>query len=348
MASQRDHHLTIWLTATTTALSISAAWWLFTEYRSSLIEKGSHPSPSSLRYKIPEQLLLSPYCEEVKLAVQLALKCGKNMYRYCDEKGTLAGNNHDLGINTKGQAENLCTKIDLENEQIIIERIKQKFPTHDIIGEESVGTGTIPRVDPNTPTWIIDPIDGTTNFVAGLPLTCVSIGLCIKEIPTVGVVYVPMTDEMYIGVVGYGCYRNGIPITKRNETKKTIKESVVCYEFACIRDPDGIMKMTAAVRKVLNNGCRTTRQFGSGVLDLCYVATGRLDIVYAGLAGEGWKPWDYCAGAVIAKEAGCSIQSFYQKDDDDEFDIYGDSVICSVNKSMINELRSLILPDLKR
>lgn len=195
---------------------------------------------------------------------------------------------------------------------------------------------------PDTPTWIIDPVDGTTNFASGIPLTCVSIGLCINGQPTLGVVYSPMTNELYIGVKGYGAYRNNIAISKRNVPTKVIKESIVCFEFGYTRDPNGIAKMVGVVERIMNNGCRATRALGSGVLDLMYVATGRLDVVYAGIAGEGWKPWDYCAGVVIATEAGCSIQSIDQVNENEPFDIYSSSIICAVNSSLISELRKLI------
>lgn len=331
--SSHHNQQTILLTVTTSVvLGCCTALWFY--------KKTS--SDQSKKYEIPKPLESCPYACEIKLAIHLALKCGTNMYKYCDEKGTLSELTHDLGINTKGQDENFCTKIDIENEHIVLSGIKQKFPSHDVIGEESVGTGIIPRIDPTKPTWIIDPIDGTTNFASGLPLTCVSIGFCINGKPTMGVVYAPMTNEMYVGVIGYGSYRNGLRIQKRNEPTKIIKESVIGYEFGYTRDEVGIQKMVTAIQRILVNGCRTTRQLGSGVLDLCYVATGRLDLVYSGVAGEGWKPWDYCAGTVIVKEAGCTIESFYDVQSD-SFDIYSDSVICAVNKSMVVELRSLIL-----
>jgi fructose-1,6-bisphosphatase/inositol monophosphatase family enzyme len=119
-----------------------------------------------------------------------------------------------------------------------------------------------------------------------------------------------------------------------------------------------VTKPTEMVSKLLRNGnetcnvfwntvlehrCRTTRSIGSGVLDLCYVATGRLDVVYAGLAGEGWKPWDYCAGMVIANEAGCSLQALSGQKEGEDFDIYSDSIICAVNSSLMSKLRTTIL-----
>jgi myo-inositol-1(or 4)-monophosphatase len=126
-------------------------------------------------------------------------------------------------------------------------------------------------------------VDGTTNFASGLPLTCVSIGWCAKGgRPTVGVVYAPMTDELYMAVSGYGAFRNGVRLDmnchNNHQTiqKKLLKDSIVCFEFGYERDPVGIAKMVKTVQAILVHGCRATRSLGSGVLNLCYVASGTL------------------------------------------------------------------------
>jgi fructose-1,6-bisphosphatase/inositol monophosphatase family enzyme len=292
----------------------------------------------SSKYNVPSDLVNSPYGKEVVVALELALKAGLNMIAYCDQKGTEAESGQDLEIKTKGQPEDFCTRVDIENENLVMEGLLKSFPTHTIIGEESVGNNPLPPLTTD-PTWIIDPIDGNTNFASGLPLTCVSIGFCDKKNPVIGVVYAPMTDEVYLAVRGYGAYRNGVKITQR-ETK-ALCDAVVCFEFGYARDQEAVDKMVGAVRKILEHGCRTCRCLGSGVLDLCYVATGRLDVVYAGVAGEGWKPWDYCAGFVVATEAGCTMQPIAQLSKTD-FDIYSSSVICGVSSNLVQELRATI------
>lgn len=312
---------------------------------------------------IPQQLQSSPYINELTLAIKLALECGNNIYQHCYNKGTIAeeGNETNLLLETKGQPEDFCTMIDIQNEQIVTNGIRTNFPNHHIIGEESVGTGIIPKLDPNIPTWIIDPIDGTTNFVSGIPISCVSIGLCINGLPTLGVIYAPMTNELYIGIIGYGAYRNGILITnhnKKNQTlvKKSLKESVIGFEFGYVRDTIGIDLMIQVLHNIMLYGCRTVRSLGSGVLDIVYVATGKLDIIYAGIATEGFKPWDYCAAYVIINESGCIIDTLYKNEKKDKennnsntnnhnnvFDIYSKSVICAVNQSLIDEFRQEIL-----
>lgn len=273
------------------------------------------------------------------------------MVIYLEAKGTDAEASMDLGIETKSGAADFCTKVDVENERLVIEGIRRRFPNHDIIGEESVGTGSIPPINESVPTWIIDPIDGTTNFSAGLQsLTCVSIGLCVGGRPVVGVVYAPGSDELYVAVKGCGAYRNGLLISQNPErSTKTLAEAVVCNEMGYARSREEGEILVNAQLNLLLTGCRGMRQLGSGCLDLCFVASGRLDVVYAGLCNEGWKPWDYAAGLVICQEAGCTMETIEDQETPgcDGFDLYGKSVICGVSKELVSELRSVLVSDEK-
>jgi fructose-1,6-bisphosphatase/inositol monophosphatase family enzyme len=275
------------------------------------------------------------------------------MVKHLDSRGTEAGEvtTSELGISVKGSAADFATAIDLENEIAMLERLEKEFPSHSVIGEESTGTGS---PDPLTadPTWIVDPIDGTTNFAAGLPLTCVSIGFCDGGEPVLGCVYSPATRELYLAVKGMGAYRNGHRIRGTTEKKKHLLDSVVCFEFGYARSEEAVDLMVGAVKRILMNGCRTTRSLGSGVLDLCYVASGRLDVVYCGTSDEGWKPWDYCAATVICNEASCTIAALQGNSNFDEkgnwirhskFDIYSNSMICAVTRGLAEETRRIIL-----
>lgn len=298
------------------------------------------------KHVIPRELLHTPYSAELAMAVAMALKAGTNMILQCDSKGTESElSEADLGVNTKGQAEDFATAIDLLNEKIISDAIRHFFPSHKIIGEESTGTGEIPPLE-SIPTWIIDPIDGTTNFAAGLPLACVSIGFCVDSKAVLGVVYAPMTDELYMAIRGYGCFRNGAKVSPKKKAVKKLQDAVVNYEFGYARGTLAIRRMTTAVENIMKHGCRTTRCLGSGVLDLCYVATGRLDVVYAGVANEGWKPWDYCAANVIVEEAGGVMESLTGQDPDQDFDLYSKSIVCATTKELLEETRKILLTNL--
>lgn len=249
-----------------------------------------------------------------------------------------------------------------------------------IIGEEDTGTGAIPQLT-TKPTWIIDPIDGTvrfgfvsqyihidtsiayklnkrqkTNFASGLPLSCVSIGLCLNGQPHMGVVFAPMTNELYIAVRNYGAFRNGIRLLgcTGEKASTSLDHAVVCFEFGYSSTQVGIDRMVDAVKRLLEHGVRTTRTLGSGVLDLCYVACGRMDVVYTGMAEEGWKPWDYCAGLVVAMEAGCEMSHLEKRSERDldfnnalkknyEFNLHSKSMICGVNSDLVEETRKVVM-----
>ena len=107
-----------------------------------------------------------------------------------------------------------------------------------------------------------------------------------------GVVYAPSTNELYIGIRGHGAFRNGVRISCGNEVKK-LSDAIVNFEFGYTRSD-----VAQCVRNIMKNGVKTTRCLGSGVLNFCYVATGRLDLVFAGADNDGWRPWDYCAAFV--------------------------------------------------
>ena len=112
--------------------------------------------------------------------------------------------------------------------------------------------------------------------------------------------------------------------------------------------------MINSIQRLLEHGVRATRQLGSGVLDLYYVASGRMDVVYTGLSDKGWKPWDYCAGLVIALEAGCEITHLKPRSDDNmdtngwlrrgyNFNLYSKSMICGVNGMLVKNTRRVVL-----
>lgn len=294
------------------------------------------------KYDIPKDLLDSPYVKELELAVAMALEAGDNMVFHMENVGVESGMTSEeaLGISTKKNESDFATVIDVKNEKLVTSKIQQMFPHHMIIGEEDVGTGSVPPLT-DEPTWIIDPIDGTTNFASGLPLSCVSIGLCDKGQPVMGVAFAPMTQELYMAIQGFGSYRNGCRLKPNKHTSTELSNAVVCFEFGYAKSSEGIRNMTDAVHRILSHGCRTTRSLGSGVLDLCYVASGRIDVVYTGIAEEGWKPWDYCAATIIVQEAGCIIQNL--KSPSSKFDMYAPSMICGVNSTVIQQCRQVVL-----
>ncbi|KAJ6815983.1 inositol-phosphate phosphatase-like [Iris pallida] len=199
-------------------------------------------------------------------------------------------------VEHKGQVD-LVTETDKACEDLIFNHLKNKFPEHKFIGEEtSAAFGTSELTD--DPTWIVDPLDGTTNFVHGFPFVCVSIGLTIGKVPTVGVVYNPIFDELFTAIRGYGAFLNGTPIKASSETE--LVKSLLASEVGTTRDKSTVDATTNRVNSLLFK-VRSLRMSGSCALNLCGVACGRIDLFYElGFGG----PWDVAAGAVIVQEAG--------------------------------------------
>ena len=190
----------------------------------------------------------------------------------------------------------LVTEADIRSEAAIIDTIAKDFPDHAILAEES-GThaGSNGR-------WIIDPLDGTTNFAHNLPLFCVSIAFAIDAGVAAGFVLAPLLGELFVGVKGQGAQLNGTPISV-STTPRLVDSLLVTgfpYDHQTIFDPlmGRFARCLAATQGV--------RRLGSAALDLCYVASGRFD----GFWEQHLKPWDTAAGFLVATEAGARTTIF--------------------------------------
>ncbi len=190
-----------------------------------------------------------------------------------------------------GQETNLVTEMDKKAEELIIDRIRRRFPHHDVLGEES---GSARRKSEYR--WIIDPLDGTTNFTHGLPIFCVSIGLEYRGDVILGVIYDPNLGELFTVQKGKGAYLNKRPLRVSSTT--TLIESLVVtgFPYEIRNNPD------EAVRHFTNflKEAQAVRRLGSAALDLCYVAAGRFD----GYWEIALNPWDMVAGRLLVEEAG--------------------------------------------
>ena len=173
--------------------------------------------------------------------------------------------------------------------------------------------------------------DGTTNFVHSFPFSCVSIGLCVAGEPVLGVVYCASTRELFLAAKGAGAFLNGRRISV--SAAKSLPEALVLTEFGYSREAKNVDKWLSTARTVVLAGAHGLRSLGSGVIDLCYIAAGRVDAGYTGVSEEGWKPWDYCAGAVILTEAGATLTNIRG----DRFDLYGDSILTAATPELAKE-----------
>lgn len=199
-------------------------------------------------------------------------------------------------VEKKG-AINLVTEADLASERAIIETIRTTFPDHTVVAEES---GVMPGTDSHR--WIIDPLDGTTNYAHSLPEFTVSIAFAFEGDLVYGLVLNPVTGELFCGTRDQGATLNGQPI-KASQTQ-TVSESLLVTGFPYEIKPIVRPLMSRFERCLM--AAQGVRRLGSAALDLCYVACGRFD----GFWEQDLAPWDTAAGLVIAQEAGGTISDF--------------------------------------
>jgi myo-inositol-1(or 4)-monophosphatase len=197
-------------------------------------------------------------------------------------------------------ARNLVTTTDLEAEKLIIEQIRKSFPEHRILAEES-SDGVKPEAYSRGPLWVIDPIDGTTNFAHGHLQVGVSIGWIHDGKAEAGVVLSPFQDELFSASTGSGAFCNGSPITVTSTSR--FEDALIATGFPY--DRSRVDTVCNRLKRVLVD-CRDVRRSGAASLDFCWVACGRLDGFYE----QGLSPWDGVAGKVIVREAGGVIGHF--------------------------------------
>jgi myo-inositol-1(or 4)-monophosphatase len=196
----------------------------------------------------------------------------------------------------------LVSYVDKEAEKLIVERLSGILPEADFITEE----GTAER-DGKEYTWIIDPLDGTTNFIHGLPVFAVSIGLKYQDKIVLGVVYEVNADECFYALKGHGAFLNGKRIHVSQAA--SLEESLIAtgFPYSAFSRIDDYLKILRA----LMEKCHGLRRLGSAAIDMCYVACGRVD----GFFEYNLKPYDVAAGIIIILEAGGRINDFQGGED---------------------------------
>ena len=194
-------------------------------------------------------------------------------------------------VEKKGMVD-LVTEADLASEKAIVSTLRRAFPEHTIVAEE----GDYDQSTPSPHHWVIDPLDGTTNYVHGLPIFAVSIGYQLEGETVVGVVINPAQGEEYVAVKGRGATLNGLPI--RVSPVDTLQNSLLVTGFPYSHDE--VFYKSFDLYRELYDRCQGVRRLGAAALDFCYVAAGRFDAFYE----ANLRPWDLCAGDLICREAG--------------------------------------------
>ncbi|KAJ1302679.1 hypothetical protein OPQ81_002995 [Rhizoctonia solani] len=257
-----------------------------------------------------EILVLYKFCQDLARSAGAIIVQGSKAI--LEQKGK-----QDHGVNEKKNAVDLVTEWDVRVEEYVKDKIKESYPGFFFIGEESYSAGEQnPMTD--APTFCVDPIDGTTNFVHGFPYVCISIGVIYQRSPIIGVVYNPFLEQLYHGLKGHGSYLvsplHPIPLRLPLSTPaplRSLSEAQVAVEWGSDRSKQVTEAKARSYTRLAGDGSskgnveggkmvHSIRSLGSAALNFANVASGGLDIYWE----IGCWPWDVCAGVVIAQEAG--------------------------------------------
>ncbi|XP_071528090.1 inositol monophosphatase 2 isoform X3 [Panulirus ornatus] len=233
-------------------------------------------------------------------------------------------------IETKSSAVDLVTESDKAVEKLLISGLSSAFPDHKFIGEESVAAGG-KCVLTDEPTWIIDPIDGTMNFVHSFPYTCISVGLWVKKEAEVGIVYNAVLEQMFTALKGQGAFLNNEKISVSGETE--LSQALIFSEIGSSLDPEKVdtvlTNITTLIPKV--HGCRT---MGCAALHMAHVALGAADANYS----MGVHCWDIAAGCLLVQEAGGVVIDTAGG----PFDLMRRRVLCASTQELAEKMAKLL------
>lgn len=259
---------------------------------------------------------MNPFIDYQQVAIVAARIAGKY------QKSRFASS---LEIEMKGDKD-LVTEVDRESERLIVEHLLSHFPDHNIVAEEGEYSQS------SSPyRWIIDPVDGTTNYAHGYPWFCSSIALEREGEQLVGVIYNPVYDELFTATKGGGAYLNDsrLSVSGRSPLKNALLGTGFPYD--CASDPANNFAHFIAFQK----SARGIRRAGAAALDLAYVAAGRLD----GFWELKLKPWDVAAGVLLIREAGGVVTTF----DGSSYDVFNGRIVASnglIHDEMVTMLDS--------
>lgn len=232
--------------------------------------------------------MADPWQECMDYAVTLARKAGEVICEALKK---------EISVMVKSSPADLVTVTDQKVENMIISAIKEKYPSHSFIGEESVAAGAGSILTDN-PTWIIDPIDGTTNFVHRFPFVAVSIGFVVKKKIEFGVVFSCVEDKMYTARKGKGAFCNGQKIHVSQQ--QDITKALIVSELGSSREPEVLKTVLSNMQRLLSIPIHGIRAVGTAAVNMCLVATGGADAYYE----MGIHCWDMAGAGIIITEAG--------------------------------------------
>ena len=254
--------------------------------------------------------------ELAEVAAQLARAAGEVLRRRPE----------DLGVESKSTPTDAVTVMDRAAEEVILDGLRARYPGDRVVAEES-GDSSPDSTARGEVVWYVDPLDGTVNYLYGLPPYAVSIAAVVDGEPIAGVVYDVSRDELFAGISGGGGTCNGRPLRCRDQVDPAM--ALVATGFGY--DADFRAAQADILRHVLPR-VRDVRRAGSAALDLCSVAAGRVDAYFE----AGMHPWDWAAGALIAREAGARVDGLGGRPT-------GAGVTLAANPALFDALHELLI-----
>lgn len=256
------------------------------------------------------------------VATQTALRAGELLRKGFGTK---------YRISSKQGIQNLVTEYDKASEECIISSILSSFPDHSFLAEESGAT----RQNPSKVLWVIDPLDGTVNFAHNIPVFCVSIAATFGGETLCGVIYQPMTQELFIAEKGGGAYLNGVPL--RVTTTARMEESMMATGFP-YNVNENPLHCVDYFSEMTKHGI-PIRRLGSAAIDLAYVAAGRFDAYWE----VSLYPWDLAAGKLLVEEAGGRVTHY----DGSPRDLLSEKTILATNGALHDQMIATLTPFLR-
>ena len=273
---------------------------------------------------------LSPYEEILQKTKEFVLKAGEKVKEAFESREIINSSIEDKDSNPT----DLVTAVDKNVENFLFKSLKEVYPTFSLVGEETVSSSESKKVNlTDNPTWVIDPVDGTTNFVHGFPFVCICVGLLVKKEPVLGIVYNPVLNEMYTAIKGKGAFVNDkkLPLIK-NTPLVSLQRSLFITEYGYFLGQEKLDVKVGNAKTMLSIPAHGVRSMGSCALDMCQVAKGGADFYFE----IGIHTWDLAAATVIVRESGGVVVGYRRPEGidnniqiaDEPFDLNGRKVLC--------------------
>eukprot|EP01102_Stenamoeba_stenopodia_P020263 TRINITY_DN7832_c0_g1_i1.p1 TRINITY_DN7832_c0_g1~~TRINITY_DN7832_c0_g1_i1.p1 ORF type:complete len:340 (-),score=73.42 TRINITY_DN7832_c0_g1_i1:61-948(-) len=253
-------------------------------------------------------------------------------------------------IQTKSAITDLVTETDQLAEKTIFDYLRSQYPDHVFVGEESVAAASEEKKKihlTDKETWVVDPLDGTTNFVHQFPHVAVSIGLLINKEPTIGVVYNPILGELFTAIKGRGAFLSNTLlnieprlITTSGQNDLTL--SLVASEYGSDRSKQRMDIVVNNSRVIVDNPCHGLRSIGSAALQMSFVSAGRLDAYFE----TGIHVWDISAGTVLVREAGGFVCDTTVNSDNqpNDLNILSRRILCAATQELATAIVRKLTP----